>query len=128
MDWQIIEDGNVLLTIRIEDKILFFIIDNAKSSIIKSFDPWKDSVIITECQLVWLDELNKIKSQMQDKVKRSLGSKTKIPKDKDLYNQIILTKLDENPNLFPYWKILKEVEAFMEIALNMLLSIYCFTD
>lgn len=128
MDWQIMQDGNVLLTIRIEDRILFFIRDNARSSIVKSFDPWKDSVIITDCQLVWLDELKKIRSQMQDEVKGNLGSKTKIPKDEDLYNQIILTKLDKNPNLFPCWKPLKEVEAFIEVALDMLSSIYCFTD
>jgi len=128
VDWQIIQDGNILLSIRIEDEVLFFIIDNSENSIVKSFDPWKDAVIIIECQSVWLKELKRIKSQMQDEVKKNLGSKTRIPKNKDLYDQIVLVKLDENPSLFPYWKPLKEVEAFIEVAFDMSSSIHCFTD
>jgi hypothetical protein len=128
MDWEIIQSGSTSLSLRIEDKTLFFIIENSESAIIKTFDVWKDSVIDNDYQLIWLDGLRKINSQMQDDMKKILSSKNKIPKSKELYDQLILLKLDRSTELFPYWKPLKEIQAFIEIALDTLSSIYCFTD
>ena len=127
MRWEIRNDAMASVNLQIDDVFLLWFINKAQSPAIKNFLFWKDTKLHGDMQHLWLTELRNVMELYRSDARQHFSKGNKLPKDPQLREQILSDLADRYLDKHhPDWFLMKDLEAFLELALSTESVIHCF--
>jgi hypothetical protein len=117
VDWALsAPSGEGLLNVTVGEEFLAWVRARAPELAI---DPYRNTTFDRAAELRWRDELVRIAAEHRSEVECRLSGTTSLPADRRAREQVLGTLIERELARMPEWRTLADVQAVLDLALEV---------
>ena len=115
MIWQM-GDGEASMAMRVAEDLIVWLVSESQDHVVRSIDPYRDTVLDLSSQRLWLLELERLKKRLWEEQWRRNESKMKLPREPATRNAILEQTCERDLARDERYLALSELVSFVALA------------
>jgi hypothetical protein len=128
MLWELVSEGKVLLSIRVDHEFLDWLRARVSDHAVAQLDPFRDTTLNRHLQESWLRALREVRQALDAEIKASIERRPGLPSNPDsrelIVEELVKRELDRHPRR----SLLNELITVLELSRESAAVIRAFGD